>query len=220
MLERLKRYPEAIDNYKITLSLDDPSSFAYLRIAICYEKIGERSTAEQYYFKAVHEDPQSSKAWLALVDYYAREDDYEKAQKYVSKVLINEGDNPSYLKRCAEIYAHVGAYSEAIQIYQQAIELGDYSVEIRNELTDLLLLEEHYQQALIQALSTLQLYPAEAIPYYQTAVAYFYLEQPTEKNFYLSVAMDKAREWLPHFEKKYPKVFSNHTQELSKNTNY
>ena len=85
MLERLKRYPEAIDNYKITLSLDDPSSFAYLRIAICYEKIGERSTAEQYYFKAVHEDPQSSKAWLALVDYYAREDDYEKAQKYVSK---------------------------------------------------------------------------------------------------------------------------------------
>ena len=220
VLERLKRYPEAIDNYKITLSLDDPSSFAYLRIAICYEKIGERSTAEQYYFKAVHEDPQASKAWLALVDYYAREDDYEKAQKYVSKVLINEGDNPSYLKRCAEIYAHVGAYSEAIQIYQQAIELGDYSVEIRNELTDLLLLEEHYQQALIQALSTLQLYPAEAIPYYQTAVAYFYLEQPTEKNFYLSVAMDKAREWLPHFEKKYPKVFSNHTQELSKNTNY
>ncbi len=48
----------AIENYKITLSLDDPSSFAYLRIGNCYEKLGDRVMAEQYYFKAVHEDPQ------------------------------------------------------------------------------------------------------------------------------------------------------------------
>ena len=133
VLERLKEYKLAIENYKITLSLDDPSSFAYLRIGNCYEKLGDRVMAEQYYFKAVHEDPQSSKAWLALVDHYARENDYEKAEKYVNQVLLNEGDNPSFLRRCAEIYEHVGRTEEARQIYSQAMELGDFSQETHTE---------------------------------------------------------------------------------------
>jgi tetratricopeptide repeat-containing domain protein len=123
----------AIENYKITLSLDDPSSFAYLRIGNCYEKLGDKVMAEQYYFKAVHEDPQSSKAWLALVDHYARENDYEKAEKYVNQVLLNEGDNPSFLRRCAEIYERVGRTEEARQIYSQAMELGDFSQETHTE---------------------------------------------------------------------------------------
>ena len=129
VLERLKEYKLAIENYKITLSLDDPSSFAYLRIGNCYEKLGDRVMAEQYYFKAVHEDPQSSKAWLALVDYYARENDYEKAEKDVNQVLLNEGDNPTFLRRCAEIYAHVGRLEEAKQIFNQAMDLGRYSYD-------------------------------------------------------------------------------------------
>ena len=133
VLERLKEYKLAIENYKITLSLDDPSSFAYLRIGNCYEKLGDRVMAEQYYFKAVHEDPQSSKAWLALVDHYARENDYEKAEKYVNQVLLNEGDNPSFLRRCAEIYERVGRTEEAKQIYSQAMELGDFSQEPHTE---------------------------------------------------------------------------------------
>lgn len=133
VLERLKEYKLAIENYKITLSLDDPSSFAYLRIGNCYEKLGDRVMAEQYYFKAVHEDPQSSKAWLALVDHYARENDYEKAEKYVNQVLLNEGDNPSFLRRCAEIYERVGRTEEAKQIYSQAMDLERYSYDHHRE---------------------------------------------------------------------------------------
>ena len=136
VLERLKDYKAAIENYKVTLSLDDPSSFAYLRIGHCYEKLGERAMAEQYYFKAVHEDPQSSKAWLALVEYYARENDYEKAEKYVAKVLLNEGDNPIFLRRCADIYNHIGRTEEAKQIYEQAMDLVDYSYDIHTDLAE------------------------------------------------------------------------------------
>ena len=39
VLEKIKRYDEAIENYKITLKLDDPTSFALLRIGNCYEKL-------------------------------------------------------------------------------------------------------------------------------------------------------------------------------------
>ena len=220
VLELLKNYKQAIENYKITLSLDDPSSFAYLRIGICYEKLGESEMAEQYYFKAVHEDPQSSKAWLALVEYYVRENNYTKAEKYVSKVLLNEGDNPSFLRRCAEVYAHVGRREDAIQIYTQAIDLGDYSVEIRNELSDLLLQEKAYERALMLSLSTLHLYPQEVSAYYRIGIAYHMLGEKEKEYTYLGTALKQGGEWLAYFEKKYPEVFSfcPLVKEIVKNT--
>ena len=42
VLEKLKKHEEAIENYKITLALDDPTSFALLRIGHCYEKLESR----------------------------------------------------------------------------------------------------------------------------------------------------------------------------------
>ncbi|MDO4879942.1 MAG: tetratricopeptide repeat protein [Capnocytophaga sp.] len=209
VLERLKRYKEAIENYKITLTLDDPSSFAYLRIGNCYEKMGKSASAEQYYFKAVHEDPQSSKAWLALVDYYARENDFEKAVKYVSKVLINEGDDPTFLCRCAEIYTLVGQYDNAIQTYEQAIDLGEFSAQMRNDFTDVLLLKELYEKAISVALVTLHTYPAEINTHYRIAIAYFYLNNTEKMLHHLKMAITLAPEWIAYFDKKYPAVFSD-----------
>lgn len=209
VLERLKQYKEAIENYKITLTLDDPSSFAYLRIGNCYEKMGEKIAAEQYYFKAVHEDPQSSKAWLALVDYYARENDFEKAVKYVSKVLINEGDDPTFLCRCAEIYSIVGQYDNAIQTYEQAIDLGEFSAQMRNDFTDVLLIKEQYEKAISVALVTLHMYPTEISTHYRIAIAYFFLNNIEKTTYHLKIAIELAPEWISFFDKKYPNIFSD-----------
>ena len=40
VLEKLKRYNEAIENYETTIDLEDPTAHAYLRIGRCHEKIG------------------------------------------------------------------------------------------------------------------------------------------------------------------------------------
>jgi len=48
-LEELKEYEEAIENYKATLELDDPTAFVFLRIGECYEKLNLTSLAIQYY---------------------------------------------------------------------------------------------------------------------------------------------------------------------------
>jgi len=57
VLEKLKQYNEAIECYKVTLALDDPTSFALLRIGHCYEKLGQNDLAVQHYYKTVEEDP-------------------------------------------------------------------------------------------------------------------------------------------------------------------
>ena len=41
-LEKLDRYEEAIACYQVTMELDDPTSFALLRIGKCYEKLGNQ----------------------------------------------------------------------------------------------------------------------------------------------------------------------------------
>ena len=40
-LEQLNLWEDAIENYKITVELDDPTSFVYLRIGECYEKLNK-----------------------------------------------------------------------------------------------------------------------------------------------------------------------------------
>ena len=56
-LEELLRYEEAIANYQITIELEEGTSFSYLRIGHCYEKLGEHKIALKYYNKTVKEDP-------------------------------------------------------------------------------------------------------------------------------------------------------------------
>ena len=56
-LEALGAYQEAIDNYLITLELDDATAFAFVRIGECYQRLGNAAAAILYYKKAVHEDP-------------------------------------------------------------------------------------------------------------------------------------------------------------------
>ncbi len=41
-LEELKKYEEAIDFYHLTMELDTPTSFAYLRIGKCYAKLEQK----------------------------------------------------------------------------------------------------------------------------------------------------------------------------------
>ena len=69
VLEKLKLYNEAIENYSITLSLEDPTSFALLRIASCHEKLGNNELAVQYYYKTVHEDPLLDKGWILSLNF-------------------------------------------------------------------------------------------------------------------------------------------------------
>ena len=79
VLEKLKKYQEAIESYTVTLGLDDPTSFALLRIGKCYEKLKKPELALQFFNKCVEEDPLLDNGWIAITDFYKRNKDYQKA---------------------------------------------------------------------------------------------------------------------------------------------
>lgn len=41
--ERLKMYEKAIESYTRTIELDEPTSYALLRMGKCYEKLGKKN---------------------------------------------------------------------------------------------------------------------------------------------------------------------------------
>jgi hypothetical protein len=62
--ERLNRHEEAIVSYSRTIELDDPTSYALLRIGKCHEK-GNRFSLI-FFSQTVHEDPLWIKDGLRL----------------------------------------------------------------------------------------------------------------------------------------------------------
>ncbi|MFJ1322076.1 tetratricopeptide repeat protein [Capnocytophaga canis] len=138
VLEKIQNYTQAIENYKITLTLDDASPLTYLHIGRCYEKMNDCLMAERYYLKAVHEDPQLSKAWVTLSDFYYKQKNYEKALKYINKALLIEDDNFHYWRRMGEICTIINDLKSSEYAFKQAIHYGDNSMSTFAHLTNLL----------------------------------------------------------------------------------
>ncbi len=78
-LEQLGNYQDAIDNYLITIELDDPTAYVNIRVGECYEKLNKLDAAVSYYKKAVHEDPFLDKGWILLTNLYFEQENYSKS---------------------------------------------------------------------------------------------------------------------------------------------
>lgn len=147
-LEQLGNYKEAIDNYLISLELGDPTSFAYVRVGECYQKLGQLDTAITYYKKAIHEDPLLDKGWILLTNIYADQKKYQKALYYLAKAIEIEDDNALYWKRYAEINLKLSFFEEAIVGFSNCLQLGDISLEIYIGLADVLIFLGEFKEAL------------------------------------------------------------------------
>ncbi|WP_298778207.1 tetratricopeptide repeat protein [uncultured Polaribacter sp.] len=137
-LEELKRYQEAIDNYLITLDLDDPTAFAYVRIGECYQKINKMDAAVSYYKKAVHEDPLLDRGWILLTNLFYEQENYQKASYYISKALKIDEDNSKYWRRYSEIKLKLNFFEEAVSGFENCLLLNDNALEVYIGLIDVL----------------------------------------------------------------------------------
>ncbi len=147
-LENLGRYQEAIENYIVTLELDDPTAYAYIRVGECYNKLKDKQTAVEYFKKAVYEDPLLDRGWLLLTDAYFEQGNYHKAVYYVNKALQIDDSNPMYWRKYAQINIKLNFYQEAVKAFQTCINLGDIDIEVYIAIADVLLFLGEFDDAL------------------------------------------------------------------------
>ena len=123
--EKLKMYPQAIDCYKITLKITDPTSYVYRRIAVCYEALQKEDKALKYYLRSVYEDPLMDKTWVRISDLYLKKNDFKKALHFLHKALGIDEQNHLYWRRFAIINKELTFYEDAEIGFRKAIECGD-----------------------------------------------------------------------------------------------
>lgn len=189
VLEKLKRYEEAIENYKITLALEDPTSFALLRIGNCYDKLGQKELAIQFLIKTVNEDPLLDKGWIAITKFYMKCLNYQKALYYINKAINIDGDNVLYWKLYATINRRLNFLEEAERGYKRTLELGNYELETWLNRTDILIALGEYEAATFNLIQATEFYPENAEIEYRLGGLYFATHQIEEGRFHLKNAV-------------------------------
>ena len=206
-LEKLGRYQQAIDCYTITLGLDDPTSFALLRIGKCHERLGHLDKALQFYNKCVEEDALLDKGWIAITDFYFRQKDYKKALYYIDKAINIDSENVLYWKRYAKINNRLHLFEEAEHGYRRALELGNYEQDTWLVRCDILLQLGENQAAVNNLFQAAEFYPESPEIEFRLAGLFFTLNEPCKAEFHLKNGLDLDPDFTIVIEELFPKVY-------------
>ncbi|MEO6348866.1 MAG: tetratricopeptide repeat protein [Aquaticitalea sp.] len=185
VLEKQKKYSEAIENYKITLALDEPTSFALLRMGNCHEKLGEFDLAMQYYYKTVHEDPLLDKGWIAITKYYRRQQNYQKALYYINKAINIDCENVLYWKLYAQINHQLNFLEEAERGYKMTLDLGNYELDTWLNRADILIGLGECEASALNLIQAAEFYPETAEIEFRLAGIYYTLLEPEKGSYHL-----------------------------------
>lgn len=205
-LEELGNYQDAIDNYLITLELDDPTAFVYTRIGECFERLEKFATAISYYKKAVHEDPLLDKGWMLLTNLYYQDKDYQKALHFITKALKIDEDNALYWKHYAEINLKLNFYEEAVIGFKTCIQLGEHTLETYIGLADVLSFLGDFDNALKTILDCKKLYKNFAEISYRLSGLYFILNDKEQALSNLIAGMKIDYDYHMILKELYPSV--------------
>ena len=195
VLEKQKKYTEAIENYKITLAIEDPTSFALLRIGYCYEKLGFDELAVQFFNQTVEEDPLLDKGWIAITKFYTKIQDYQRALYYIKKAINIDSNNVLYWKLFAKINLRLNFLEEAEQGYQRAIELGNYEIDTWLDRCDILIKLGEYNTAIFNLLQAIEFYPESEEIEYRLGGLYFKILENDKGLYHLKNALRLNRDY-------------------------
>ena len=196
-----------MDSYMTTLGLDDPTSFALLRIGKCYEKLGNEEMALQFYNKCVSEDALLDKAWIAITDFYLKKKDYQKALYFIEKAVGIDSDNVLYWKRYAKIHKKLQNFEEAEPGYRRTIELGNYEIDTWLSRCDILIQLGEYDAARNNLLQATEFYPEHPEIEFRLAGLCFMLQETHKAQFHLVNALHLDTEFVMILEILFPEVY-------------
>lgn len=189
VLQELKEYSEALENYFKTLSLDDPSAVVFVHIATCHKELKQNKKAIKYFLEAVDEDPLLDYAWLMVTELLLEEEDYEKALFYIKKALDTDEENIDYLNRLAEINIHLNLFEEAIEALKKSLHFGEENLVVYIMYADLLHFIGEYKQAIKILFQADKIYEDNADIFYRLSGLFFMDKQENEGFFYLKIAL-------------------------------
>ncbi len=187
-LEHLGRYNEAINHYEITLSIDDPTAFALLRIGACHLKLKNDALGIKFLKKAIHEDPLLDKTWLTLCGHYMRTKSYAKVLHYIKKAVKIDNGHAKYWRLYAQANKALGFFEQANLAYERLVNLGNYELQTWLDWAGVLLQLQDYTKGIEALRQGLEFHPENSSLNYMLAGFYMMEAKANEASFFLKNA--------------------------------
>jgi len=159
VLENLNRFGEAIENYKITLAIENSNPFALIKIGYCFERLDKLELALKHYQKSVEEDPALDEGWMRITRLFYSKKKYSKALYYINKAIKIDSENSSYWKLYSNINERLNKLEEAELGYKKILELGDIELNIWLSRGDILIKLHEYEAAYFNFSQALEYHP-------------------------------------------------------------
>lgn len=221
VLEEMERFSEAIESYEMTLSMVDPTAFAYLHIANCYEQLKNDHLALKFYNKALQEDPLLDKTWLAITDFYTQRNKYKKALYYIERAISIDEENPMYWEKLRAINKHLKELEVTEKSLRKSPEIDKYDFETSLIRCDILIGMEELKMAIEEMEEASYFYPNQAQIEYRLAGLYYTLSNEEEGIIHLKKALQIDCEYAIIMENLFPKIFGfERVQELLKENGF
>ena len=208
-LEKMKRYNEAILAYELTLSIAEPTAFALFHIGQCHIELGNTKLAIHYFKRTFNEDPLYEKAWIALIDLYFKNKEFEKALYYAKRSIQIDNVNVSTWKRYAQINFILGFLEEADLGFTECVNLGNYEVDTWVKWADVLKEMDDYPKAIEILQHGLEFHPESSVINFRLGGIYLLSSQSIEASFYLKNAYMSDAKQLSHFYETFPEFKSS-----------
>ena len=208
-LEKMKRYNEAILAYELTLSIAEPTAFALFHIGQCHIELGNTKLAIHYFKRTLNEDPLYEKAWIALIDLYYKNKEFEKALYYAKRSIQIDNVNVSTWKRYAQINFILGFLEEADLGFTECVNLGNYEVDTWVKWADVLKEMDDYPKAIEILQRGLEFHPESSVINFRLGGIYLLSSQSIEASFYLKNAYMSDAKQLSHFYETFPEFKSS-----------
>ena len=163
ILEKIKKYYEALENYKISIQLSEPNSYILFRISKCYQKLGNKKFFLDYIKKSLREEPSNEKAWIYLINFYLDKNNMRQTIYLANKALENNHNSIKIIELNAKISNLMGNYNEAINYFKEIIEFKEkQSWRIWKNLIKCLIKNKDWDQSLKFSLKAKKYFPKKS----------------------------------------------------------
>lgn len=154
-----KEYIKAIDEYQKAAAIDPLNYGPLQNIAMCYERLGERQLALEYYLKMVAGKPDTPNPYYIIGDYFYKKSNYAKAEFYYNEAIRIAPTSNGSLLRSAMMNFIKGQYASASQKLDYLLKLSPEDIGGMQLRAKIYLRDDNLQQAQELAKKILTLRP-------------------------------------------------------------
>lgn len=209
VLERLNRFNEAIDNYNISMAIEGPTAFTYLKIGVCHEKMHHKDKAIKYFFKSVKEDPAFDKGWMQIADFYFLRRDDLKALFYVNKAIDIDDENANYWLFYSKTNRRLNYLEEAERGFKKTLELGETSLDTWIQRGDILIELGEIEAAKYNFVQAIEQHPKSEELEFRLSGLYFKLNDSKAGFAHLLNGLHINSEHIFIIEELFPDVYQS-----------